>query len=298
MDIHESGEDYLEMILILGQRLGSVRAIDIATEMGYAKPTISIAMRRLRENGYIENDDHREIRLTARGQEVAERMYERHLLLTDLFSALGVDGKTAVREACKIEHDISEDTFQRIKAAYAAWKSSEEKPETLRALLNRRSIRKYRAERVPDDKLEAVLEAGTYAPTAMNLQSPLMVVTQRPEDVERLSRLNAAVMGTSGDPFYGAGTVVTVFSDSSNPNGVQDASLVMGNLMNAAHAVGLGSCWINRAKEVFRSEEGLALRKAWGIDDKWEGLAHCILGVPAETPMPKPRKEDYILRIE
>ncbi len=118
MEIHESGEDYLETILMLENRMGYVRAIDIATEMGYSKPTISIAMRRLRENGYIDVDERRDIHLTAAGREVAERMYERHVLLTEILRSLGVDGETAMREACKIEHDISADTFSRIKSYY------------------------------------------------------------------------------------------------------------------------------------------------------------------------------------
>lgn len=118
MDIHESGEDYLETILMLSNRVGVVRSIDIATELGYSKPTISIAMRRLRENGYIDVDEHKDIRLTERGREVAERMYERHLLLTELLMSLGVPRETAVHEACKIEHDISAETFSCIKDYY------------------------------------------------------------------------------------------------------------------------------------------------------------------------------------
>ncbi len=118
MEIHESGEDYLETILILENRMGYVRAVDIAGEMGYSKPTISIAMRRLRENGYIDVDERRDIHLTAMGREVAERIYERHVLLTKLLEALGVDGDTAAREACKIEHDISADTFSRLRNYY------------------------------------------------------------------------------------------------------------------------------------------------------------------------------------
>ena len=103
---------------MLQQRTGSVRSIDIATEMGYSKPTISIAMRRLRENGYIEVDERKDIRLTERGREVAERMYERHLLLTKILKAIGVEPEAAVHEACKIEHDISEETFRCLKEYY------------------------------------------------------------------------------------------------------------------------------------------------------------------------------------
>ena len=115
MEIHESGEDYLETILMLENRVGYVRAIDIATEMGFSKPTISIAMRRLRENGYIDVDERRDIHLTPLGREVAERIYERHVVLTEILKSLGVDKDTASHEACKIEHDISADTFSKIK---------------------------------------------------------------------------------------------------------------------------------------------------------------------------------------
>ncbi len=118
MEIHESGEDYLETILMLENRMGYVRSIDIATQMGFSKPTISIAMRRLRESGYIDVDDRRDIHLTALGREVAERIYERHVTLTKVLERLGVDEETASREACKIEHDISADTFSRIKFWY------------------------------------------------------------------------------------------------------------------------------------------------------------------------------------
>ncbi len=124
MEIHESGEDYLETILMLENRMGYVRAIDIATEMGYAKPTISIAMRRLRENGYIDVDQRRDIHLTPLGREVAERMYERHVLLTEILESIGVDGETAAREACKIEHDISAGTFTKIREYFEKHKGT------------------------------------------------------------------------------------------------------------------------------------------------------------------------------
>ena len=101
-------------------------------------------------------------------------------------------------------------------------------------------------------------------------------------------------MGVSSDPFYGAPTVVVVLARAESPHAVQDGSLVLGNLMNAAHAIGLGSCWINRAKETFETEEGKELLKKWGIEGEYVGIGNCILGYPDEAPSIKPRKENYI----
>ena len=115
MEIHESAEDYLETILILKERTGQVRSIDIATEMNYTKPSISVAMKKLRENGYIEVDKDGFITLTAAGLEIASSIYDRHKILTSFFIALGVDEKVAAEDACKIEHDLSEETFQKIR---------------------------------------------------------------------------------------------------------------------------------------------------------------------------------------
>lgn len=166
--------------------------------------------------------------------------------------------------------------------------------DAMKNLLERRSIRNYRPEQITDAELEAVLNAGTYAATARGSQSPLMVAVQNPEDIAVLSRLNAAVWGRDIEPFYGAPTVVVVFAKAGDPNGVQDASLVMGNLMNAAHAIGLGSCWINRAKEVFELPEGKAFLEKWGVTGDWVGVGNCILGYPqGEAPAPRPRKDGY-----
>lgn len=172
--------------------------------------------------------------------------------------------------------------------------------QALDNLLTRRSIRAYEDRQVEPELLEQVIKAGIYAPTAMGRQSPLIVVVQDPETIALMSRLNARVMGQEGatDPFYGAPTVLVVFSDSDNRNGVQDASLVMGNLMNAAHAVGLGSCWINRAKETFEMPEGRELLKKWGVPGNYAGLGNCILGYArGGDPAPKPRKEGYVIRV-
>lgn len=130
---------------------------------------------------------------------------------------------------------------------------------TVSDIMNRRSIRKYKPEQISREELDTVLQAGICAPTGMNRQSPLVIAVQNKEVRDRLSRMNAAVLGTDSDPFYGAPTVVVVLADANSPHAVQDGSLVMGNLMNAAKAIGLGSCWVNRAKEVFDSAEGKSL---------------------------------------
>lgn len=172
------------------------------------------------------------------------------------------------------------------------------KEEVLQAIKSRRSIRKYKKEQITDEQLNAILEAGTYAPTGMGMQSPVIVAIQKPELIEKLSKMNAAVMGSSSDPFYGAPTVLVVLADPQRGTYVEDGSLVMGTLLLAAHAVGVDSCWIHRAKEEFESEEGKELLRQWGIPENYVGIGHCILGYrDCEYPDPKPRKENYIVRV-
>ena len=168
----------------------------------------------------------------------------------------------------------------------------------IKNLIERRSVRGYTKELVPEKVLEEILEAGKYAPSGMGCQGTMMAVTQNPELVSKLSMMNAAVMVVDSDPFYGAPTVIVVFSDSTKPTCVENGSLVMGNLMNAAHALGVDSCWIHRAREVFESEEGCKMKKEWGIPDSYVGIGHCILGYAAgEYPKAKPRKEDFTVRV-
>ncbi|MGM9815510.1 MAG: nitroreductase family protein [Lepagella sp.] len=169
----------------------------------------------------------------------------------------------------------------------------------LEVLKTRRSIRSYQ-EKMPEKELIAqIVEAGTYAPTGMGKQSPIIVAVTNRETRDKLAEMNAKVMGVDTDPFYGAPVVLVVLADRQYPTYLYDGSLVMGNLMNAAHAVGLGSCWIHRAKEVFETPEGKALLKEWGIEGDYEGIGNCIIGYSAqEAPQPKPRKPDYIRYIE
>ena len=164
-------------------------------------------------------------------------------------------------------------------------------------LLTRRSVRKYSDRQVEDEKLDKVLTAGLYAPTGMNNQLPVLVAVRDKETRDKLSRMNAAVMGASGDPFYGAPCVIVVLSDPERMTWVEDGSLVLGNLMNAAHSLGLGSCWIHRAKECFDTPEGKALLRAWGVPESYRGVGNCILGYAAEEPEAKPRKSGRIIKI-
>ena len=174
------------------------------------------------------------------------------------------------------------------------------KLETLMSIKERRSVRSYRKDQISSEELNAVLEAGTYAASGMGRQPAKMVVVQEPELIAKLSKMNGAVMGADSDPFYGAPTVVIVFADTNAGTWLQDGSLVMGNLMLAAYAVGLGSCWINRAKETFETPEGKALLAKWGLDpEKYIGVGYCILGYPAPngTRTPGPRKAGYVLHV-
>ena len=170
--------------------------------------------------------------------------------------------------------------------------------ETLKTLKERRSCRSYKPDPVPAEILDQILEAGTYAATGMGRQSPIMIAVTDRKMRDRLSQMNAAVMGANSDPFYGAPAVIVVLADRAVGTYLYDGSLVMGNLMNAAHALGIASCWIHRAREEFDSEEGKAILKELGIEGDYEGIGHCILGYAAGEDKPAaPRKENYIRRI-
>lgn len=172
--------------------------------------------------------------------------------------------------------------------------------EALKNLLTRRACRAYTREQIREDQLDAILEAGTYAPTARGLQSPIIVATQDAEKIAAVERLNAAVLGDpEAKPFYGAPTLVVVFGRKESLLGAADANLVIGNILNAAHAVGVDSCYIWRAQEAFESEEGQALKKEWGIPEDYQGMGNVILGYGREEGrnVAPPRKEDYIRRV-
>lgn len=167
--------------------------------------------------------------------------------------------------------------------------------EVLSAIAARRSCRAYQPEQIKPEELRAVLDAGTWAPTAMN-----RLAVQDKATRDRLSQMNAAVMGRDGDPFYGAPTVLVVLADSTIPTWVEDGSLVLGNLLLAASSIGLGSCWINRAREVFDTPEGKDFLRKWGLDPaRYRGVGNCILGYPAPGGIKPaaPRKPDYVVQV-
>ena len=171
--------------------------------------------------------------------------------------------------------------------------------DVIRCLLTRRSVKKYRAEQVEEEKLEQILQAGSYAACGMGKQAGKIVVLQDPADIAQLEKLNAQILGNPDlHPFYGAPTVCVVLADAAAFTAVEDGSLALGILMNAAHSLGIASCWIHRAREVFASAEGKALLQQWGVEGEWIGIGHCILGYAAEPEKPAaPRLEGRIVRI-
>ena len=173
--------------------------------------------------------------------------------------------------------------------------------ETLEIIKKRRSVRGYKADMVPKDVLDKIIEAGTYAATGMGRQSPIIISVSNRELRDKLSAMNAKIMGKEEgfDPFYGAPNVLIVLADKTMPTYLYDGSLVMGNLMLAAADLGVDSCWIHRAKEEFESEEGKAILKELGITGDYEGIGHCVLGYAAnEVPEAAPRKYNYVYYAE
>ena len=167
--------------------------------------------------------------------------------------------------------------------------------EVINNMKTRRSIRKYKPDMIPEDVLNRIIEAGTYAATGIGKQSPIIIAVTNKEIRDKFSKMNAEIMGVDSDPFYGAPVVLIVLADKARPTYVYDGSLVMGNLMLAAHAEGIGSCWIHRAKEEFESAEGKTFLKSLGIEGDYEGIGHCVLGyVDGEEPKAMPRKENYV----
>lgn len=170
--------------------------------------------------------------------------------------------------------------------------------EVIKNMEERRSVRGYKPDMIRKEDLDTIIEAGTYAATGMGMQSPIIVAVTDKATRDQLSAMNAKIMGTDTDPFYGAPVVLIVLADKARPTYLYDGSLVMGNLMNAAHAVGVDSCWIHRAREVFDSEEGKALKAEWGVPESYIGIGHCVLGYRSgEYPEAKARKDGFVIRV-
>jgi nitroreductase len=168
--------------------------------------------------------------------------------------------------------------------------------QAIEALLTRRSVRKFKPEQITDEELKTVLEAGTFAPTSRGNQDPWIVAVQNEAIKDELIKMNADVMGAKTNPYYNAPTIVLVFASipEKMPNSIYDGSLVLGNMMNAAHAIGLGSCWIHREKEMFATERGKQLMKEFGLPDDLMGIGALALGYPDQPTLArKPRKADY-----
>lgn len=166
--------------------------------------------------------------------------------------------------------------------------------EVLKAIRERRSIRRYKPDQITDEELRTVLEAGTWAATGMSKQDPWIVAVQNAALCDRLRQMNAQVMGTESDPYYGAPTIVLVFASADWGNNIKDGSLVLGNMMLAAHSIGLASCWINREDVMFASPEGKQMLQDWGLPEGLVGVGALALGYASSHPHTvKPRKENY-----
>ncbi|MBQ5930570.1 MAG: nitroreductase [Clostridia bacterium] len=171
--------------------------------------------------------------------------------------------------------------------------------DALQAMLTRKSIKKYKPDPVSKELIDKVIEAGLNAPSGLNKQSPIILAVTNKEVRDKLSKLNAGKDPFfRADPFYGAPVVLVVLADKSVPTRVYDGSLVMENLQLAAHALGLGACWIHRAKETFEMDEGKEILKSLGIEGEYEGVGNCILGYPDIDPEKKPRKANRVYYID
>ena len=170
--------------------------------------------------------------------------------------------------------------------------------EMVEFIVSRKSCRAFLDTPVPQPLLEEMVAAGLSAPSARNSQSTVLVVNQDKDTIQAISALNASVMGASSDPFYGAPAVIHVLAPADYAHRLVDGACVMENLLLAAHGLGLGARWINRAAEVFNGEEGKALLAKWGLEGDYEGIAHCVIGYPNETPPEKPRREGRVFMVD
>ena len=172
--------------------------------------------------------------------------------------------------------------------------------EVLQAIKERKSVKKFKDTPVPKECIEQIIEAGLYAPSGLNKQAPIVIAVTDKKTRDELSRLNAGKDPFfRSDPFYGAPCVLVVLADKNAAHTyLYDGSLTMGNMLLAAHSLGLGACWIHRAKETFETPEGKAILQKLGIVGDYEGIGNCVVGYPDMTPQEKPRKENRVFYIE
>lgn len=281
MNIHESAEDYLEAILMINERSGRVRSIDVVEELGYSKPSISIAMKHLRENGYITMDNDGYITLTGSGFEIAQRIYTRHRLLTRFLTGLGVSAEAAAADACKIEHDLSEEAFDKLTRYAASSVTPEEN------MYRRRSVRAFTAEAVSAADAESLLRCAMAAPSACNRRPWEFYVVR---SAEKLEALRAATRYTD----YNAPLIVVVAGNTARSAGgetgfwVQDCSAAAENLLLEADALGLGACWCGIYPGVTAVKR---VRRVLSLPEEIVPLALIHVGHPAESPEPRTQYE-------
>ena len=170
--------------------------------------------------------------------------------------------------------------------------------EMLELLMTRRSVRSYKPEQITEEELDAVTKAGTYAPTGQGKQSPVIVAVQSPKYRQAVMELNKQARGGENDPYYGAPTILLVLADPQRGTCVEDGACVLCTMMDAAHAIGLASCWIHGEREMFQLPEGKALLREWGLPEELRGVGSLALGYAAgPLPQPKERKADYIKKV-
>lgn len=173
--------------------------------------------------------------------------------------------------------------------------------EIIKAMHERRSIRKFKAQMPSKEDLKQIVEAGLYAASGMGKQAVITLVITNKELRDKLAKVNANIAGWTNDfdPFYGAPAILVVLADKAHFTGIYDGSLVMGNMMLAAHSLGLGSIWIHRAKEEFENSEWKKLLADLGIKGNWEGIGHCAVGyTEGDIPQPAERKDGRVFWIE
>lgn len=169
---------------------------------------------------------------------------------------------------------------------------------TLESMKTRRSIRNFKEDAVPDELIEKIVEAGSYAASGKGRQSPIIIVVENKDVIKKFSKMNASIIGVNIDPFYQAPLLMIVLADKTISTHIYDGSLVIGNMMLACHELGLGSCWIHRAKEEFETDEGKEFLKELGITGDYEGIGHLIVGFTDKHPNPAKRKENYIYYVK